>query len=131
MLKIVAHYADTWSAFGTPTEMRERNQMLDDYGREIGRDPETLDRSLYYWVPNADADPWRSRDAFLEVLSPYIEAGVNQFILDQPRDDQLDMLEWVATDVLPRLASQTPQAVEQIAAAQIDTSDWKRPQDHL
>jgi hypothetical protein len=33
--------------------------------------------------------------------------------------------------VLPRLASQTPQAVEQIAAAQIDTSDWKRPQDHL
>src|SRR6266851_2618663 len=40
MLKIVAKYADTWNAFGTPAEMRERNQMLDDYCREIGRDPE-------------------------------------------------------------------------------------------
>ena len=44
MLKIVARYADTWNAFGTAQEMRERNQMLDDYCREIGRDPDTLDR---------------------------------------------------------------------------------------
>jgi alkanesulfonate monooxygenase SsuD/methylene tetrahydromethanopterin reductase-like flavin-dependent oxidoreductase (luciferase family) len=131
MLKIVAKYADTWNAFGTPAEMRERNQMLDDYCREIGRDPETLDRSLYYWVPKADADPWVSRDAFFDVIDPYIEAGVNQFILDQPRDDQLDMLEWVAADALPRLARQTPRTVEAVGAGQIDTSDWKKPQDHL
>jgi alkanesulfonate monooxygenase SsuD/methylene tetrahydromethanopterin reductase-like flavin-dependent oxidoreductase (luciferase family) len=131
MLKIVAKYADTWNAFGTPAEMRERNQMLDDYCREIGRDPETLDRSLYYWVPKADADPWVSRDAFFDVINPYIEAGVNQFILDQPRDDQLDMLEWVAADALPRLARQTPRTVEAVGAGQIDTSDWKKPQDHL
>src|SRR5690348_10611880 len=39
MLRIVAEFADTWNAFGTPTEMRERNQMLDDYCRDIGRDP--------------------------------------------------------------------------------------------
>jgi len=131
MLKIVAKYADTWNAFGTPAEMRERNQMLDDYCREIGRDPETLDRSLYYWVPKSDADPWVSRDAFFDVINPYIEAGVNQFILDQPRDDQLDMLEWVAADALPRLARQTPRTVEAVGAGQIDTSDWKKPQDHL
>ena len=99
MLKIVATYADTWNAFGTPKEMRERNQMLDDYCREIGREPDTLDRSLYYWVPTTDADPWASKQAFEEVINPYIEAGVNQFILDQPRDDQLDMLEWVAGEV--------------------------------
>src|SRR5438128_8306234 len=74
--------------------MRERNQMLDDYWREIGRDPDTLDRSLYYWVPKADEDPWVSRDAFYSVIEPYVEAGVNQFIFDQPRDDQLEMLEW-------------------------------------
>jgi F420-dependent oxidoreductase-like protein len=131
MLKIVAKYADTWNSFGTPEEMRERNQMLDDYCREIGRDPETLDRSLYYWVPKTDADPWVSKDAFFEVINPYIEAGVNQFILDQPRDDQLEMLEWVAADALPRLGRERPRTVEPVAAAKIDTSDWKKPQDHL
>ena len=131
MLKIVATYADTWNAFGTPAEMRERNQMLDDYCRELGRDPDTLDRSLYYWVPKSDADPWASKQAFNDVINPYIEAGVNQFILDQPRDDQLDMLEWAAAEVLPRYARETPRSLEPAAATQIDTTDWKKPQDHL
>jgi alkanesulfonate monooxygenase SsuD/methylene tetrahydromethanopterin reductase-like flavin-dependent oxidoreductase (luciferase family) len=131
MLKIVATYADTWNAFGTPAEMRERNQMLDDYCRELGRDPDTLDRSLYYWVPKSDADPWASKQAFNDVIDPYIEAGVNQFILDQPRDDQLDMLEWAAAEVLPRYARETPRTLEAAAAKQIDTRDWKKPQDHL
>jgi alkanesulfonate monooxygenase SsuD/methylene tetrahydromethanopterin reductase-like flavin-dependent oxidoreductase (luciferase family) len=131
MLKIVATYADTWNAFGTPKEMRERNQMLDDYCGEIGRDPNTLDRSLYYWVPKSDADPWASKNAFYDVINPYIEAGVNQFILDQPRDDQLEMLEWAAAEALPRFARETPRTVEPVAAGEIDTSVWKRPQDHL
>jgi alkanesulfonate monooxygenase SsuD/methylene tetrahydromethanopterin reductase-like flavin-dependent oxidoreductase (luciferase family) len=131
MLKIVAEFADTWNAFGTPTEMRERNQMLDAYCHEIGRDPETLDRSLYYWAPKNDLDPWASRDAFHSVLEPYIEAGVNQFILDQPRDGQLDMLEWAAAEAIPTFANQKPRAVESASAETIDTSDWKRPQDHL
>lgn len=131
MLKIVATYADTWNAFGTPAEMRERNQMLDDYCRELGRDPDTLDRSLYYWVPKSDADPWASKQAFEDVINPYIEAGVNQFILDQPRDDQMEMLEWAAAEILPRYARETPRSLEPAAATQIDTTDWKKPQDHL
>jgi alkanesulfonate monooxygenase SsuD/methylene tetrahydromethanopterin reductase-like flavin-dependent oxidoreductase (luciferase family) len=131
MLKIVATYADTWNAFGTPAEMRERNQMLDDYCRELGRDPDTLDRSLYYWVPKSDADPWASKQAFEDVINPYIEAGVNQFILDQPRDDQMEMLEWAAAEILPRYARETPRSLEPATARQIDTTDWKKPQDHL
>jgi F420-dependent oxidoreductase-like protein len=131
MLKIVARYADTWNAFGTPAEMRERNQMLDEYCRELGRDPETLDRSLYYWVPKSDADPWVSEQAFHDVFDPYIEAGVNQFILDQPGDAQMEMLEWMASEVLPKYASETPRTVEPVAAGDIDTSRWRKPQDHL
>jgi alkanesulfonate monooxygenase SsuD/methylene tetrahydromethanopterin reductase-like flavin-dependent oxidoreductase (luciferase family) len=131
MLKIVARYADTWNAFGTPQEMRERNQMLDDFCREIGRDPESLDRSLYYWVAKADDDPWASKEAFNGVIEPYIEAGVNQFILDQPRDDQMDRLDWVAADVLPKYAKEKPRVLEPASAAAIDTSDWKKPVDHL
>ena len=131
MLKIVARYADVWNAFGTPEEMRERNQMLDDYCREIGRDPDTLDRSLYYWVPKADLDPWASKDAFYSVLEPYVNAGVNQFILDQPGDKQINQLDWVAAEVLPRYAKEKPRTVEHKAAGKIDTKDWKKPVDHL
>ena len=131
MLKIVATYADTWNAFGTPAEMRERNQMLDDYCREIGRDPDTIDRSLYYWVPKSDADPWVSEQAFYDVINPYIEAGVNQFIFDQPRDEQLDMLKWAAAEALPKLARERPRTPEPAAASQIDTKDWKKPPDYV
>jgi alkanesulfonate monooxygenase SsuD/methylene tetrahydromethanopterin reductase-like flavin-dependent oxidoreductase (luciferase family) len=131
MLKIVARYADTWNGFGTPTEMRERNQMLDDYCREIGRDPETLDRSLYYWVPKADEDPWVSTEAFYGVLEPYVEAGMNQFIFDQPRDDQMDMLEWAAVEAVPKYAKEAPRVPKAVDAASIDTSGWRRPQDSI
>jgi alkanesulfonate monooxygenase SsuD/methylene tetrahydromethanopterin reductase-like flavin-dependent oxidoreductase (luciferase family) len=131
MLKIVARYGDTWNAFGTPTEMRERNQMLDDYCREIGRDPDSLDRSVYYWVPKADEDPWASKDAFYSVVEPYVEAGVNQFIFDQPRDDQLSMLEWAAVEALPKFREQSPRVLEAASASSIDTSAWRRPQDHV
>jgi len=131
MLKVVATYADTWNAFGSPAEMRERNQMLDYYCRAAGRDPDTLDRSLYYWVPKSDADPWASRDAFFSVLEPYVEAGVNQFILDQPRDDQLDMAEWAAREALPKYAREAPRSIQPANASGIDTKGWQRPQDHL
>jgi len=104
MLKIAAAYADTWNASGTPLEMRERNRLLDRFCQEIGRDPETLDRSLYFWVARAGSDVWASPDAFREAIEPYVEAGVNQFILDQPPDDRLGMLEWVATEIVPSFA---------------------------
>ncbi len=129
MLRIVAKYADAWNAFGTPEEMRERNQLLDEYCAELGRDPETLDRSLYYWVVKADADPWRSEQAFLDVIGPYIEAGVNQFIFDQPTDEQYDLLGTIASDVIPRLAKETPRPTSQ--GVTVDPSRWRRPQDHV
>ncbi len=131
MLRIVARYADAWNAFGTPAAMRERNQMLDDYCREIGRDPETLDRSLYYWVAKADDDPWASKDAFYRVLEPYVEAGINHFIIDQPRDNQLQMLEWAAVEAVPKYAREAPRVLEAAKAASIDTSAWRRPQDQV
>lgn len=131
MLKITARYADVWNAFGTPQEMRERNQMLDEFCQEIGRDPDTLDRSLYYWVPKADEDPWLSLDAFEEVIGPYVEAGVNQFIMDQPGDAQIGMLERVAQEILPKYARETPRTVQAVASGDIDTAHWRRPQDHV
>ena len=103
MLGICARYADTWNSHGTVSEISERNQILDEHCARIGRDPESIRRSLYYWVPRSEDDPWRSPDAFLDVIGRYREVGVNEFILDHPRDDQLDVCERVAADLLPRL----------------------------
>ena len=68
----------------------------------IGRDPGSLRRSLYYSIAR-EADPWASVDAFQEVVGRYREVGIDEFILDHPKDEQLGVLEKVAADVLPKL----------------------------
>src|SRR2546423_3646499 len=88
MLRIVARHADSWNAFGRPSEMRERNELLDHYCTELGRDPSSLTRSLYCWAA-AEDDPWASVQAFQDVIGSYLDAGMNQFLIDQPRDDQM------------------------------------------
>jgi F420-dependent oxidoreductase-like protein len=108
MLRIVARHADAWNSFGTPDEIRSRNAVLDEACAEIGRDPREIVRSLYYWVARAGDDPWSSTDAFLDVVGRYREVGIEEFVLDHPRDDQLDVLERVAADVIPRLRRDLP-----------------------
>jgi len=103
MLRIVAQYADTWNSFGTVDEMRERNGILDEQCAAVGRDPSTIVRSLYGWAAMMPADPWASPDAFEDMVNRYAEAGVNEFLIDQPRLEQQAVLERVAGDLLPAL----------------------------
>ncbi len=102
MLGIVARYAEAWNSFGTPEEIRSRNTILDQACQRIGRDPHSVRRSLYYWVPRSDQDPWDSLEAFRDTVGRYREVGIEEFIFDHPRDDQLDTLERVAAE-LPAL----------------------------
>jgi alkanesulfonate monooxygenase SsuD/methylene tetrahydromethanopterin reductase-like flavin-dependent oxidoreductase (luciferase family) len=131
MLKIVARFADAWNAFGKPDEMRERNQLLDHYCAELGRDPNTLIRSLYYWAVDKRQDPWASVQAFHDFVGPYLEAGINQFVIDQPTEDQDDLLERVAAEVVPAYraagtADRTAPAQEPERAAV-----WSKPADYV
>ena len=59
-------------------------------------------RSLYFWVARAAECPWASVDAFLDVVGRYREAGIEEFIVDQPRHDQR-VLERVALEAIPSL----------------------------
>jgi F420-dependent oxidoreductase-like protein len=104
MLELCAQYADTWnSSGGSVNEMRERNEILNEACERVGRDPSEIIRSLYGWASVMPEDPWASVDAFEDVVGRYNEAGINEFIIDQPPTEQFDVLERVATDVIPRL----------------------------
>jgi F420-dependent oxidoreductase-like protein len=127
MLRIIAELGEGWNSFGTPAEIRERNALLDAACREIGRDPATLTRSLYGWATQtpseswADeraggwaqglargdrrlpADPWASAQACLDFVESYREAGIDHFVIDAPRAEQIPAMERFAADLLPRL----------------------------
>ncbi len=104
MLAICARFADRWNSFGTVEEIAERNRLLDQACGRIGRDPTEIIRSFYGWSSNMAAqglpDPWSSPDAFTEVVGRYVEAGVNEFILDQPRPEQFKIAERIVSDVI-------------------------------
>jgi alkanesulfonate monooxygenase SsuD/methylene tetrahydromethanopterin reductase-like flavin-dependent oxidoreductase (luciferase family) len=101
MLRICAEHADTWNSTGTPDEMRERNRLLDAHCAAIGRDPNELSRSFYGWAAKI-GDPWSSVEAFEQLVDRYREAGVNEFIVDQPAPGQFPVLERVAAALIPK-----------------------------
>ena len=71
---------------------------------KIGRDPTEIIRSLRLSIPKAVSrglpDPWSSVGAFTEVAGRYGEAGVNEFIIDQPRPDQYQVAERIASEII-------------------------------
>jgi F420-dependent oxidoreductase-like protein len=103
MLRLCARYADSWNSFGTIEEIRGRNQTLDESCAEIGRDPSEIIRSLYAYPETTAANPWDSVDAFQDLVGRYRDLGINEFIIDQPREDQLATLERVAAEAIPAL----------------------------
>ena len=103
MLRIAARYADRWNSYGTSDQIRERNARLDDACAEIGRDPDEIIRSLYGWTIPMGADPWSSPDAFVDIVGRYREAGMSEFLMEAPHEEQFPMMERIANDVLPGL----------------------------
>lgn len=104
MLAICARYADRWNSFGTVEEIAERNRLLDEACRRIGRDPSEIIRSFYGWASNMASqglpDPWASPGAFAEVVGAYAAAGINEFIMDQPRPEQFGIAERIVSEVI-------------------------------
>lgn len=100
MLKIVAQYADRWNSFGTLEEMKERSAALDEACAEIGRDPAEIRRSLYGWTIPLKIDPWSSVEAFRDVVGRYQEIGISEFLMEAPFEEQFDMTERIAAEVV-------------------------------
>ena len=111
MLEVVARHADAWvGSFGlTADEVAARNRFLDERCAALGRDPRAL-RRAFLWAPWVQSvDPWDSADAFLDFVGRYREAGVGEFIFDEPRPKQRPTLERIAGAELPTLRARAEQ----------------------
>lgn len=112
MLKLAARYADTWNSVPgewhtSPDKMleqtRRRNRLLNDYCEEIGRDPQTLRRSLLVFGSEAET-VFNSVDTFNEVVKRYRNVGITDFIFYYPsRDEQIQILQQIARTAIPKL----------------------------
>lgn len=119
MLKNAARYADIWNSLSFAEDFeeqldqtRERNASVDEHCAAIDRDPASLRRS--YLMLDMSARKAGGMLAYLESESKFadmagriMELGITDLGLYYPtRDEQLPMLERIATDIIPKLRQQ-------------------------
>lgn len=68
-LRLVALHAHMWNIIGTPEQVAHKNRVLDDWCREVGRDPGEIERSVLLLEQGQ-----------LDCLDAYYEAGIRHFI---------------------------------------------------
>jgi alkanesulfonate monooxygenase SsuD/methylene tetrahydromethanopterin reductase-like flavin-dependent oxidoreductase (luciferase family) len=124
MLRLAAKYADWWDVSSTgPSKYRPMVEEFERACDEVGRDPATVRRS---WCGGCACAPtgkeaesftegrWSADDEedfgfvgtpvqLLEQMRPFIELGVDYFILDCGGFPRLTTLEMLVSEVLPAL----------------------------
>jgi alkanesulfonate monooxygenase SsuD/methylene tetrahydromethanopterin reductase-like flavin-dependent oxidoreductase (luciferase family) len=116
MLKKAARYADTWNSLSFKedfdsqmAETRERIAKIDENCAAIDRDPGSLRRSYLMYDAGSRASGgfikyYESEAIFTDMVEQVVELGITDIGLYYPeRDEQLPMLERIATDVIPKL----------------------------
>lgn len=129
---LVARWADEFNTVGVePGVARERFERVRHAAEAAGRDPSTLVTSVMTWIfVGASEGEWRARldrarvqdadldeewvqrvcivgtpDRAAERLIEYADAGAQRMMLNHSLFDDVDMLELLAAEVLPRLAT--------------------------
>lgn len=70
-LKLTAQHADLWNGFGPPETYARKNRVLDNWCRELGRNPAEIERTVS--LTNDDS-------VVPERLDAYVEAGAAHLI---------------------------------------------------
>jgi F420-dependent oxidoreductase-like protein len=99
-LRIVARHAQEWNmAKGTPEEFGRRSALIDAYCREIGRDPDEVERSMQFLpeVMGSDAVALASR------ALAFAAAGATHLIFSCPIPYNAAGVRWVWEEVVSRL----------------------------
>ena len=124
-LPLVAQYADEWNGVHISTQaFQERNRVLDDLLAKQGRKPAEVKRSLMIQIifgatdaelqkkiaenaePSDKLLDWSrivgTASSVVDQISAYAEAGVERIMLMWMDQTDLDGLEQIARDVLPK-----------------------------
>ncbi len=68
-LRLVAEYADAWNTFGPPATLRHKNEVLDEWCADVGRDPAEIERTVAISPGEIGA------------LDAYVDAGAEHVIV--------------------------------------------------
>ena len=68
-LRLVAQYADMWNGYGDAETIRAKNDVIDRWCAEVGRDPREIERTV--WIETARPD----------LVASMAEAGADHVIL--------------------------------------------------
>ena len=94
-LRVVAEHATVWNIPGIDShDLAARSARLDDYCREIGRDPAEITRSVTQ--PVSYQDPAATRDS----IAAKIDAGFTHFVLSLPSPYPDHVARWVADEII-------------------------------
>jgi alkanesulfonate monooxygenase SsuD/methylene tetrahydromethanopterin reductase-like flavin-dependent oxidoreductase (luciferase family) len=125
-LRLVAEYADMCNIGGSPAKVAERDAILIEHCEAIGRDEQTIERSIDVGVPTIrddreqafqdrdalfaaqESEPWKNQptgtpeDVF-EWLARYVEIGYRHLVFYWPAPYDEETMVRMATEVRPRL----------------------------
>ena len=109
MLRLAARHADMWDTYpthrnssteGVRDEIQERVARLEQYCREIGRDPGEIRRSTW-----TGAEAFASEDTFERFVGAFRPLGFTDFTASMPGAGPTAALERIATQLIPALRS--------------------------
>ena len=127
-LRTVARYADMWNAFGTPDELRHKDEVLRRHCEEVGRDESQIERTLgckmvirddhaeaqRVWEQllaanktplEREKDPWvGTPDEIAERIRGYQEIGFNTVIVELPAPYDVETIERFIGEVKPMVS---------------------------
>ena len=98
-LRIAARHAQTWNmARATPAEFQKKSALLDQYCREIGRDPAEIERSIQF-LPDA------MQGDVAALARDFIGVGATHLIFSCPLPYSAAGVRWVWDEVVARLGA--------------------------
>jgi alkanesulfonate monooxygenase SsuD/methylene tetrahydromethanopterin reductase-like flavin-dependent oxidoreductase (luciferase family) len=127
-LRLVAQYADIWNVFGLPESVAHKDEVLRRHCAEVGRDPDTIERTLgcKVTIRATEGEAERVRQSLLahnrtpasrvegdvsfwtgtpeqiaETVRSYQAVGFSTFILELPAPYDLETMETMITVVKP------------------------------
>jgi len=96
-LRIAARHAQTWNmARARPAEFGRKSALLDQYCREIGRDPAEIERSIQF-LPDA------MRGDVAALARDFIGAGATHLIFSAPVPYSAAGVRWVWDEIVARV----------------------------